>query len=360
MTTGRIPGKFSELTDGADEVGDRAEHGQIIVMFAIFLIGLIGILGLATDVGYAMSARRAAQGAADAGALNGARMIARYTDANPTSARPEILAALAENTFGGVTPTILECQYLGAGFNVVGSCGQTVPSNAAGTRVQTRIDFNTFFMQVFPGISGRLNATGYAKARVETASRLPRNAPLMICGTNAWNVTANPTTTSTSGASYLNILDGSNRISQAAIGKTFRIVDPNLHQAGSADCQAYDDKFHGIADTSANSGKSVGSRFRYATGSSIGSTTGKLEGADGCAAGVSAPFDCVMVVPVAAPGETTPTHELRIVAFAAFQITSVDGVRFNATLIDDYITSGKGTSGWCRGCGGVVVVRLIW
>lgn len=360
MFKDRMPDKFSDLTVMHDEAPEGTEQGQIIVMFAIFLIGLLGILGLATDVGYAMSAKRAAQGAADAGALNGARMIARYTDANPTSARAEVNAALAENTFGGIIPTVLECQYLGSGFNIVGTCNQTVPSNAAGTRVQTKVEFNTFFMQIFPGISGNMSATGYAKARVEKANSLPRNAPMMICGTGAWNVSANPGSTDAASASHLTILDGSNRVSQAAIGKTFRIVDPNLKSAGNADCQAYDDKFSGIADTSGNSGKSTGSRFKYVTTSNLGSTTAKLDGADGCAAGVSAPFDCVMVVPIAAPGETTPNHDLRVVAFAAFQITSVDGIRFNATLLDDYITSGKGTTSWCRGCGGVVVVRLIW
>jgi hypothetical protein len=182
----------------------------------------------------------------------------------------------------------------------------------------------------------------------------------MICGTNAWNVTSDPGTTNAAAASALSIVNGSGQISQAAIGKTFRIVDPNLHNAGTADCNAYDNKFHGIADTGVNSGKSTGSRFRYVTSANIGSTTAKLDGADGCNAGVSAPFDCVMIVPIAAPGETTPTHDLKVVAFAAFRITSVDGTRFNATLVDDFITSGKGTAGWCRGCGGIVVVRLIW
>jgi hypothetical protein len=360
MDAARTPDKFADLSEIAHETQNGANKGQIMILFAIMLVGLIGILGLATDVGYAMAAKRSVQGAADAGALNGARMIARYTNAAPVSARPEIMAALSENTFGGNTPTILECQYLGAGFNIVGSCGQNVPSNAAGTRVQTRIEFNTFFMQIFPGVSGDMSATGYAKARVETAATLPRNAPLMICGTSAWNVSSNPGTTSTTGSSNLNILDGSNRVSQSAIGKTFRVVDPDLADAGNADCGSYGDAFTGIADTSANGGKSLGSRYRYSMSGSIGSTTAKLDGAGGCNAGMSAPFDCVMVLPIAAPGESSPSRDLRVVAYAAFQITSIDGVRFNATLVDDYITAGRGTSGWCRECGGVVVVRLIW
>jgi hypothetical protein len=137
-------------------------------------------------------------------------------------------------------------------------------------------------------------------------------------------------------------------------------VDPSLHEAGDADCGSFDDRFTGIADTNNNSGKGIGSRFKYLTSGAIQSTAGKLSGPDGCAAGTSAPFDCVMVLPIASPGESTSTQGLQVAAFAAFHVTSVDGVRFNAKLLDDYITSGQGTASWCRGCGGIVVVRLIW
>lgn len=355
---GRMPGKFDQL-ENDDPTGDDARKGQIIALFAVFMIALIGILGLATDVGYAMAAKRAAQGAADAGALNGARMIARYTDAAPTSALPEVTAAMGENRFGSITPTILTCQYIGSGWNVVGTCNQTVPSNAAGSRVQTKVTFGTFFMRIFPAAPDTISASGYAKARVERAKTYPTNAPVIICASNAWDVTANPATTDTSGAINRTIFTGS-AISQAAIGKTFRIVDPNLYEAGDADCGSFDDRFTGIADTNNNGGKGVGSRFKYLTSNAIQSTTAELSGPGGCAAGASAPFDCVMVVPIASPGESTSTQGLQVAAFAAFQVTSVDGERVNATLLDDYITSGQGVASWCRGCGGIVVVRLIW
>jgi hypothetical protein len=49
-----------------------------------------------------------------------------------------------------------------------------------------------------------------------------------------------------------------------------------------------------------------------------------------------------------------------VAGYAAFAITTVDSATHNATLLDDYIISGTGASNWCRDCGGVVVIRLIW
>ena len=50
-----------------------------------------------------------------------------------------------------------------------------------------------------------------------------------------------------------------------------------------------------------------------------------------------------MLLPIAAPGETTASNDLKVVAFAAFQITSIGNGRLNGTLLDDYIISGKDT-----------------
>ena len=359
MEPGKTPGKFAELSEliGPEEGG--ANRGQVLVLFSLFLMGLIGILGLATDVGYTMAAKRAVQGAADAGAINGARMIARYTDAAPTSSGSEMEAALLENKFGDHTPFALECNYIGANWAVVGNCHSNVPSNAVGARLQTKMNIRTFFMQIFPGISGDVSVTGYAKARVEVAVNAPFNAPLMICGTSAWDVTGNLGTTSPSTASHTDIVSGSS-IRQSAVGKTFRIVDPQLYQAGSADCNSRTEKFSGIADTSRNNGKRAGSRFGYATSNVLNQTTARLDGPDGCLASANSPYDCVMMIPIAASGETTAANDLKVVTFAAFSVTALGGGRFNATLLDDYIISGKGDNVWNRQLGGIVVVRLIW
>ena len=68
-----------------------ASRGQVVVMFGVFLVGLMGLLALATDLGVAFAERRAMQNAADAGALAGARQVARWTAADPTAAgRPPV------------------------------------------------------------------------------------------------------------------------------------------------------------------------------------------------------------------------------------------------------------------------------
>ena len=52
---------------------NQTERGQILVFFAIIVVGLLAVAALAIDGGYGYAIRRAAQNAADAGALAGAR-----------------------------------------------------------------------------------------------------------------------------------------------------------------------------------------------------------------------------------------------------------------------------------------------
>src|SRR3712207_5861058 len=93
-----MPSKYATLPPVDVQAEQGARSGQIIVMFAIFLVAMLGILGLATDVGYMLAAKRATQGAADSGAMAGARMIARYTSAAPTKAQSEVATVVAKNT----------------------------------------------------------------------------------------------------------------------------------------------------------------------------------------------------------------------------------------------------------------------
>jgi hypothetical protein len=58
------------------------EYGQSLVTVAMLLVVLIGMLALTLDGGYAYLQRRAAQTAADAGALAGARELCETGDAN--------------------------------------------------------------------------------------------------------------------------------------------------------------------------------------------------------------------------------------------------------------------------------------
>ncbi len=359
-----MPGKYAELPPVEEPVEEGAQRGQIIVMFAIFLVAMLGVLGLATDVGYMLAAKRATQGAADSGAMAGARMIARYTADTPTKAQTEVATVVAKNTFGPVTPTVLTCEYIGNNWGVVGTCNQNVPSNAAGARVKTRSTFKTWFIRIIPGAPKQVTVGGYAKAWVQNAAKAPADAPFIVCGDNAWDVTDDPTGTGTSVGDNLDIITSTSpmRINPDAIGQTIRIHDADLDQKGNAECSSKSDQFKGLADQSENAGKSKNSWFHYDTGTTAGSVETKIDGAGGCLEETNAPYNCVMILPIAtnSPSESGSDHKLYVVGFAAFQITEVDADTHNATLLDDYIISGSGADSWCRDCGGTVVVRLIW
>jgi Flp pilus assembly protein TadG len=359
-----MPGKYEPLPLVEEPVEEGAQRGQIIIMFAVFLVAMLGILGLATDVGYMLAAKRATQGAADSGAMAGARMIARYTSANPTRAESEVATVVAKNAFGPVTPTVLSCEYIGNNWGVVGTCNQNVPSNAAGARVKTRSTFDTWFIRVIPGAPKQVTVGGYAKARVQKAAKTLPDGPFIVCGFNSWDVTSNPTGTGTGVGTNLDILasDSPMMINSAAIGRTFRIHDPQLDAMGNADCSSEGDRFKGLSDQAANVGKKAGNWFAYDTGDAAGPTQTKVEGVDGCASGTDAPYNCVMILPIAtnSPAESGNSKEVYVVGFAAFRVTTIDSNTHNATLLDDYIVSGSGADSWCRDCGGTVVIRLIW
>lgn len=358
------PRKYETLA--LDEsIDEGASPGQILVMFAIFMIGLMGILGLATDVGFALSAKRSVQGAADSGALAGARMIARYTASSPTSAMTEINAVVAKNTFGSMTPTVKSCEYLKGMFDVISgvSCNQKIPSEAAGIRIKTRGTVKTWFIHIVPGAPKTVKVGGYAKARVQNATQVPSDAPFIICGDKAWDVTSNPNGVGTGIGTTLSLFTstGPMKVNPAAVGKTFRVHDAQLASKTGVTCGATSAQFTGLADQDKNTNLAVNSWVTYATSGAPGATKTKIDGADGCASGVTAPYNCVMLLPIA-KNETASGGklELHVVGFAAFQITEVNANTHNATLIDDYIMTGTGGGSWCRDCGGAVVVRLIW
>jgi Flp pilus assembly protein TadG len=363
ITGGAVtPGKYAELPPAEAPVDDGARRGQVIVMFAIFLVAMMGMLGLATDVGYTMAAKRSVQGAADSGAMAGARMIARYTTAAPTSAQSEVTTVVQKNTFGSLTPTILSCEYIGNNWSVVGTCNQTVPSNAAGARVKTRATFNTWFIRVIPGAPKTVTVGGYAKARVQSAAKVIPDGPFIVCGSHSWAVV------STSGqtiSSDIPILSGG-KINPAAVGVTYRIHDSQLQvkpaQTGAANCNATSSRFKGFADEDRNTGKKANSWFGYSEGDDAAEVRTAVDGVDGCKAGQGDPFDCVMILPIAVnnPAESGNNKQLWVVTFAAFYVTKIDSNTHNGKLLDDYIITGTGTDTWCRDCGGMVVIRLIW
>lgn len=355
-----LPTKHAPLPDPADEEPPGARRGQIIIMFAIFIVGLFGLLGMATDVGYAMAARRAAQGAADAGAFAGARVIARYANGGAPTAWSEVNTIVTSNKFGTTTPSLYNCEYIGNNWAVVGTCNQTVPSSAAGARVRTRVTFQTFFLQVIPGAPTNLIAAGYAKARVEVPTSTASDGPFIVCGSASWAVAdknGNPINQN------IPILNGSNRINASAIGVTYRVHDPQLGKNFGAGCNTQGNRFKGLANQGSNVGLTTPTWFNYDTGTKAGPTRTKVYGTQGCDPNTADPYNCVMILPIAVnnPPESGNSKQVYVVAFAAFMITTVGSNAHNAQLLNNYIiTSGPSTANWCRDCGGMVRIRLIW
>ena len=153
-------------------------RGQIMIMFAVFLTAMLGMLGLAMDGGVYLQAKRGAQMAADAGALAGARQMVKWTSTNQTKADTEVKAFVKGNEVGALVPELTWCKYIGDNWNEVGDCSATVPSNASGVRVRTRLEVPMFFMRVVDSVFRDPNkvlwAKGYAKARVMIPEAFPR------------------------------------------------------------------------------------------------------------------------------------------------------------------------------------------
>jgi hypothetical protein len=352
------------VEDEAEPAARRgAGRGQIIVMMAFFLVSLMGMLGLAIDVGYALAAKRAVQGAADAGAMAGARQIARYKTSAPTSAQADANALATANTFGGLTPTMYYCKYIGDNWAEVGSCPSNVPSNATGVRIRTRMEVPTFFIQVVPGVDDSVEVLGYAKARVQKATFADGDGPFVVCGSHSWAVI---NAAGTSVTLDIPIWSGG-KVSPAAVGVTFRVHDPQINQTSGikkdAGCNAKAANFNGLNDQDANDNKGKNQWFNYIEGTQAGPTRTKVEGAQGCGTNTSAPYNCVMILPIAVnspPEDAAHQKQVYVVGWAAFYVTNCGSNCHNAKLLDNHVVTGPGQDGWTRDDGGPIVIRLIW
>src|SRR5215211_5368117 len=159
----------------------RASHGQVLVMFALFLTGLISMLGMATDLGYAFSQRRASQNAADAGALAGARMVLEQQVASGDAA-----TEVTKNAMKSTTVNMTACWYVNdtKSASNLGSCEGAPPSGATGVHVEVNETHNTFFMRVL-GIN-TVTTSAKATANVQLVETVPGNGPYLVCGINTF------------------------------------------------------------------------------------------------------------------------------------------------------------------------------
>lgn len=350
VRSARLPDKHTPLAPEPEP--EAARRGQILVMFALFSMALFGVLGLATDVGVAMAARRSVQGAADAGAIAGTRMIANYTSANPTSALNEVNTIVKDNTFGQKVPSVNLCEYIGDNWGTVGTCNQTIPSSASGTRVRTKLTIDTFFIRVLPGAPKTVTVTGYAKARMMKVAPEAGNGPFIVCGRG----------TKLASGGTTNILKSDGTIDPAAYNKTYLIHGPQI-----PDCQMKSNSFKGLADQSANAGKGIGDWWDGDNGTKAGPTRVKVRGVQGCDVNTPSPYNCVMILPIATDNPAAKKQgsvpKFYIVQLAAFLVTETGANTHTGKLLENYIVTGPGSTSPCGGrdCGGsLVTIKLIW
>jgi Flp pilus assembly protein TadG len=329
--------------------------GQVIVMFALFSVAMMGLLGLAMDLGFAFAQRRSMQNAADAGALAGARIVARWSATNPLlSAQGPVEAIAEQNEFGPGELEVTDCHYVNDGLGNVGSCSLPVPVIATGVQVTVRETHSPFFIQVMPGAPSIVETAATATAHVQRLTSYAPNGPFIVCGTM----------TKLYPVGFAPILLDNNTINPLAIGQTFLIHGPTV-----TDCGAVGASFDGIADTDANEGKEIGEYWLGEPGTQAGPTRVTVSGVEGCAANTTSGYDCIMVLPIATnnPAVIGPNDspEFYIVMYAAFRVRRVAANMHAGVLLDDYVIappagtgSWTGSNGWTAGAGGVVMVRL--
>lgn len=128
----------------------RPPRGQMLVMFAVVLTVLLGMVGLTIDGGFAYVHRRQMQNAADAAALDGARVFARHPSAvcaNEGQARQAALDAAMHN--GVVNATDVKITLTDVYGQPMGACVDKVTKGVA---VSVHQPYDTYFARIL-GVS---------------------------------------------------------------------------------------------------------------------------------------------------------------------------------------------------------------
>jgi hypothetical protein len=327
-----------------------AQPGQILVMFAVVSVAMIGMLGLATDLGFSFVARRTMQNAADAGALAGARIVAKAASSGPMSAIGDVTTIVNSNAFAGAVPTIESCQYVNDVDAELGSCSGSVPKSATGVKVTVREVHPTFFLRVLPGAPTEVTVRATAIAKVYKA-HVSGDGPFIVCGIKTELASGGTQNILRQGSS------GKYEVDPSAYGQEFQI-----HAPGIADCKAQGNSFKGLNDQDANSNKSLppdgsGVWFGYDTGVKAGPTRSEVKALGGCAKGQPA-NNCIVYLPVAVDATGGPKKSVKVVIFAAFYITEPKVNEHNGRLVPDLIVYEAGSLGWTPDYAGPITVRL--
>lgn len=328
-------------------------RGQVLIIFGVAVVAMVGMLGLATDGGYAYAERRTMQNAADAGAMAGARIVAKSNRVTPLSARSDVTTLVNANKIGATNPTIVECSYVSDADTTVGDCSNTVPSSATGVRVRVQETHDTFFMQAVPGASKSMTVSATAIAHVMILKNPPADGPFLVCGVNTVLVNGGSMNIVT-----YNSTTNSWDFNWNAAGQSFIVHGPQV-----ATCKAQSNRFKGIADQPSNRSLAVPSWFQYTTGDVAGPVSVTVDGIQGCQAG-QVVSNCVAYLPVAvdSPAESNNNKGLFTVAILPFYISANGSNEHDATLDMNYILYGSGQQsqlGWYQGyIGGPIVVRM--
>jgi Flp pilus assembly protein TadG len=365
-TEAMVPGAMERagLIDAAEP--RHANRGQVLILFALFLTGMLGVLGLSIDVGYAVSQRRMMQNAADLAAIAGALSIANYSDSNSISALTAVQNTVDGNQTHQGSPALEECNYVNDSLYEVASCDARVPADATGIAIVVRETHPTFFIRAIPGGATQVTTKARATARVERLFRAGMDAPFIVCGYG----------TKRMDGSTMDILLNNNFVNPAAVGQTFRVMgtsEPSSGEPQIADCGLEGigaASWRGLADNSSsspnNNGKELNQMWLGQNGTAPGTMKYNIQGLDGCQQGKTAPYSCVLLLPVftdEAHGykpekEVGGPPRFQVVKVLGFVVSSCGAQCYQATLLDDYPTFGGSVPGWCRDCGAVTVIKL--
>ena len=345
-------GDSATVSTGASSNQDRARHGQILIMFALFLTVLLGAVGLSVDLGMAFSQRRTMQSAADAGAYAGAWAVLK---SKPV--QTEVDAVVNQNKMNVGAITSIQCEFINDAMQSLGSCAGAIPSTASGVRVTVQESHPTYFVQVLPGAPSTVSTSAVAAANIQMVVP-PGGGPFLPCARQAIPADG-------SAPIDIAILDSNYNligINPAAIGVKFNIYGPN--DSVVQDCGIFPDKYNGAADqTFACNTAPMWCEFKE--GNYTGPVNEAVGGMDGCVQGAISPYNCVAFLPIATEkDQPLPASEVRVwvVGFLPFYIEQgAQPNKYYGTLLDDYVLLGlgqEGEGGWTPGYQGPATIRL--
>lgn len=330
------------------------KSGQILVLFAFFLTAMVGVMALSVDLGVSFTERRAMQNAADAGALAGARIVAKSASTSGLSALGDVTTVANQNTMRIGAIDQISCSYVNDSDAAVGGCSGAVPSSATGVAVTVYETHPTFFMRAVPGGAKTVRISATSTAHVLKLSGGFTDGPFIVCGSQDPNNQSLPPILAQASGKWV--------INSAAIGVSYEIHGPQING-----CSSKGARFKGLANQNANAGIVMpnqfnGAWFSYDTGVKAGPTRTNVDGINGCQTGV-VPYNCVIILPIAVnnPPEQGNSKSVWTVAFAPFYVTQQGANEHWGKLLSNYIIYGTGQTGqpgWTPGYTGPLVVRL--